>query len=357
MEVSVVIPTYNEIENIKPLVEDIADQLEERSFEIIVVDDDSPDGTAEKVSNLQESWGFLRLVERKKMSGIGSAHRRGFREAEGDLVVQMDADFSHPPRYIPDLIDAVEAGADVAVGSRYVKDGDRQDPLHRRVFPLIGSYLYRYGLGFPVKDFTSGFKAYRKEVLEEDMDNSLPDGFHFQAASLLRIVEDGYDVKEVPIEFEERRAGDPKYSHMDLVKNAGFFGKKFLERNSKPIKFGAVGATGVAVNTSILFALTEIYDLFYLFSSAVAVETSIIWNFLLNDSWTFASSGEDSLRSKLTRLGKFNSVSLVGLGINLSVLYVLTEFAGIYYLISNILAIMAVFIWNYIGNVAWTWPE
>jgi dolichol-phosphate mannosyltransferase len=355
MEVSVVIPTYNEIENIEPLVDEIHGELEDRDFEIVIVDDDSPDGTAEKVSNMQESRDFLKLVERKKKSGIGSAHRRGFRESKGDFVVQMDADFSHPPRYIRDLLEALEEGADVAVGSRYVEGGDRKDPLHRRIFPLVGSYLYRYGLGFPVKDFTSGFKAYRREVVEEEFDNSLPDGFHFQAASLLRIVEDGYEVVEVPIEFEERRAGKPKYDHMDLVKNAWFFGKQFIRKNQRPLKFGTVGASGVIVNMGLLYTLTEFAGLFYLFSSAIAVETSIIWNFFWNETWTFSEIGKETWRKFFERLAKFNTVSLVGLGLNLAILFALTEFAGLHYLISNVFAIMAVFAWNYLGNVKWTW--
>ena len=355
MEVSVVIPTYNESDNVRPLVESIAEELEGKEFEIVIVDDDSPDDTAEKVREMQEEKNFLELIERKGKEGIGSAYKEGFQKAKGEKIVQMDADFSHLPRYITGLLEALEDN-DVAVGSRYVEDGDRQDPIHRRIFPLIGSYLYRYGLGFPVKDFTSGFKAYNRDVMEIFTED-LPDGFHFQAASLLKIVDNNYTVKEVPIEFEERRAGKPKYDHMDLVKNGLFFGKTFLKKNERPLKFGAVGATGVFVDMGLLYFLTEHGGLHQVLSAGLATEAAILWNYTWNDLWTFNGIGGEKLKHFVSRAAKFNAVSLVGLGIKVGIFWALTEFTGLYYLIANFLAILMVFAWNYLGNVAWTWNE
>ena len=355
MDVSIVIPTYNEAENIQPLVDSVSEELDDREFEILIVDDDSPDGTADEVKELQDERDFLRLYEREGKNGIGSAYKEGFQKVTGDKIVQMDADFSHPPRYINDLLEALEDN-DVAVGSRYVEDGDRQDPLHRRIFPLIGSYLYRYGIGFPVKDFTSGFKAYNKEVMhifEED----LPDGFHFQAASLLRIVEGDYSVKEVPIEFEERRAGKPKYDHMDLVKNGVFFGKTFLRKNQRPLKFGTVGASGVAVDMTLLYLLTEYAGLFPVLSVIIATESAILWNYTWNDLWTFKGLGKQTVKDFVSRALKFNAISLVGLGIKVAVFWALTEYIGLYYLLANLIAIFVVFAWNYLGNITWTWNE
>jgi dolichol-phosphate mannosyltransferase len=354
MEVSVVIPTYNEVENVEPLADEISAVLEDRDFEIIFVDDSSPDGTADKIRGIQESNSFVRLIEREGKDGIGSAYREGFQAAEGDYVVQMDADFSHRPEDIPKLLAALDGGAGVAVGSRYIDEGERNDPLHRRIFPLIGSYLYRFGMGSPVRDFTSGFKAFKSEVLE-DFDSDLPDGFCFQAASLLEVVEKDYQVVEVPIRFQKRRQGEPKYDHMDLVKNTWFFSKKLLQKRQEVFKFGLVGLSGVFVNMGLLYLLTERFDLFYLVSAAFAVETSIIWNYVWNEAWTFREKGESTARKFLERLAKFNSISLIGLALNLVVLYVLTDFAGIHYLISNLIAIFAVFGWNYFGNIKWTW--
>lgn len=225
-DVSVVIPTYNEEENIQELLREIHGHLDPYSYEIIVIDD-STDSTAEKIREIEEELQKLNLIERDNARGIGSAYQRGFQEAMGDKIIQMDADFSHDPKYIPDFLKALE-DADLVVGSRYVKGGDRNDPIHRRINPLIGSYLYRYGLGSPVRDVTSGFKGYTSETLDK-MPEKLPDGFHFQAASLMALV-DEVKVKEIPIDFRPRRAGEPKYSFKDLLDNVKLLLKLFISR-------------------------------------------------------------------------------------------------------------------------------
>jgi dolichol-phosphate mannosyltransferase len=230
MDVSIVIPTYNEAENVEPLIKEIAQQLEGRNFEIIFVDDDSPDGTADIIEDMQDERDFLRLIRREQKAGIGSAYKEGFREAKGNYVVQMDADFSHRPEDLPKLIETLEQDVMVVIGSRYVDGGERKDPVYRRIFPIIGSYLYRFGLGASVKDFTSGFKGLNAEVVE-DISEGLPDGFCFNPALLLSATKMDYEIVEVPIKFEERRAGKPKYSTFDLCRNALFFSKRMLERH------------------------------------------------------------------------------------------------------------------------------
>lgn len=230
MGVTVVIPTYNEAENIAPLVDAVTAVLEDRNHSVLVVDDDSPDGTADRVRELQDRFDTLSLVERDERHGLGSAYKDAFGRVDDDIVVQMDADFSHRPDEILKLIDAIEDGYEVAVGSRYVTGGARNDPLHRRIFPLIGSYLYRYGVGTHVRDITSGFKAYDGAVVHRLAADDLPDGFHFQAASLMRLLWGGADVIEVPIDFQPRRAGDPKYTTADLLDNLFLFGRLCLSR-------------------------------------------------------------------------------------------------------------------------------
>ncbi len=356
MEVSVVIPTYNESENIRGIVEEVEDVLEGREHEILVVDDGSPDGTAEIVEEMMEEHPELRLIRRDGKRGLGAAYKDALPEAEGEKIVQMDADFSHPPGKIPELLEALEHH-EVAVGSRYVEGGERKDPLHRRIFPLLGSYLYRVLLGSPVRDVTSGFKAYRKEVIEEVAGEGLPDGFHFQAASLFSALGSDASVTEVPIEFGPRRAGEPKYDTGDLVDNVLLLGKLSLKRRERMVKFGVVGATGVGVNMGLLYLLTEFAGFYYLFSAVFAVESSIVSNFVLNDLWTFRDLRKEGWRNWLERFSKFHAVSLAGMALNLSLLWVFTEVFGIYYLLSNLMAIAVVFAWNYIANVLWTWEQ
>ncbi len=355
--ISVVIPTYNESENIEDLIRDIGEILEKEEYEILVVDDSSPDRTAEKVESLQDEFENLRLIRRDGKSGIGSAYKEGFSQVKGDIVVQMDADFSHPPEKIPELVSAVEEGNDIAVGSRYVEGGDRNDPIWRRINPLIGSYLYRYLLRCPVRDFTSGFKAYNRDTVEDLLEKDLPDGFHFQAASLMRLTEKGRTVEEVPIDFRPRRAGEPKYSIEDLLNNINLFLKFFLEKNEKPLKFGTVGASGILVDTGILFTLKEFGGVWPVLAVAIATEAAIVWNYTLNDFWTFGNRGKETIEHFFRRLAKFNSVSLAGLVAKVGIFWFLTEMVDIYYILSNLIAIAIVFIWNYVINVRWTWNE
>ncbi len=354
-DVAVVIPTYNERETIADMVRAVHDALAGEDHEILVVDDSSPDGTADVVRAMDDVP--VRVMVRDGERGLGAAYRDAFGQVEADVVVQMDADFSHPPERIPALVEAVRDGADVAVGSRYVSGGERKDPFHRRIFPLIGSYLYRVLLRSPVRDVTSGFKAYRGDVLRSlDLD-TLPSGFQFQAASLFRLIEDGADVAEVPITFRERRAGEPKYTVRDLVDNVVLLGKLAARKHHRFIKFGAVGSTGVAVDMGLLYLLTEFAGLYYLFSAIISAETATLSNFVLNDLWTFHDRGDTGMRAVVERLGKYHAVAVTGIGIKLLFLYLLTDFGGIHYLLSNLIAIGIAFLWNYTVNALWTWQE
>lgn len=226
-EVSVVVPTYNEEENIEDFVKKLKSELEDYSLEIIIVDD-SDDSTASIIRDIDDSESEINLIEREDKSGIGSAYKLGFSRAKGEKIVQMDADFSHRPEQIEKLLEALK-DTDIAVGSRYVDGGERNDPFFRRINPLIGSYLYQYALGSPVSDVTSGFKAYKKDTAEE-IPEDIPDGFHFQAASLIYLIDNGAEVKEVPIDFRPRRAGEPKYSFEDFTDNVKLLLKLFKSK-------------------------------------------------------------------------------------------------------------------------------
>ncbi len=211
--ISVIIPTYNEAGNIAPLLERI-DSIIEEEYEALVIDDDSEDRTVEEARST--GLDSLKVIERQSRKGIGSAYKEGFSAAKGEIIVHLDADFSHPVEKIPELVDAINEGHDIAIGSRYVDNGKRKDPLYRRVQALVGVYLYVHLLGSPVQDITSGFRAYKREVALKLLENDLPDGFHFLPASLMSL---DCDVVGVPIEFLPRRSGNSKYSLGDLLDN------------------------------------------------------------------------------------------------------------------------------------------
>ncbi|MFB6295179.1 MAG: GtrA family protein, partial [Candidatus Nanohaloarchaea archaeon] len=222
-------------------------------------------------------------------------------------------------------------------------------------FPYIGSHLYRVLLRSPVRDVTSGFKAYTRDAADSVADAALPDGFHFQAASLHTLIDAGYTTEEVPITFRPRRGGDPKYTVSDLIDNTALLARLAVTEHQQLLKFAAVGGVGVFVNMAILYTLTDIAGVYYLFSALAAAEGAILFNFVFHDTWTFPDAGEDGAWRLLQRLYQYHVVSAAGGAVNVAVLWFLTDIVGIYYLLSNLVAIGVAFFVNYGVNVRWTW--
>ncbi len=217
-KISVVVPTYNEAENIEDILRKIDEVLAEREFEILVVDDNSPDGTAEIVRKVQKDIDEVRLMVKEGKSGIGAAYTDGFDEVDGDILLQMDADFSHPAESLKDLIEEIDE-YEVVIGSRNVEGGDRKDSILRHIPANIGSFLYTNVLGSPVKDITSGFKAYKSECKKFLTASDNPSGYSYQPYTLMKLVWEGYNVVEIPIDFKPRRAGEAKFSLLDIIDN------------------------------------------------------------------------------------------------------------------------------------------
>jgi dolichol-phosphate mannosyltransferase len=208
-----VLPTYNEAANIEGIVEAALAKLP-RSGRVLVVDDNSPDGTGAIAERLAESDERLEVLHRPRKEGLGPAYIAGFRRAlsaGAGLVLEMDSDFSHDPAYLPRLLDAA-GRADVVIGSRYVRGGAVREwsPL-RRAISRGGSAYARVALGVGVRDLTGGFKCFRREVLEAiDLDSIKSRGYAFQVEMTYRAIERGFRVVEVPIVFRNRAAGSSK---------------------------------------------------------------------------------------------------------------------------------------------------
>ena len=209
----VCLPTYNERENLERMVRALGD----KGVQVLVIDDNSPDGTGEIADRLASELDYVSVLHREKKEGLGPAYLAGFREALADgaeLVLQMDCDFSHDPNDVPRLIEAVEAGADVALGSRYIPGGGVTNwGLHRRVLSR-GASIYVRVLLMPVHDASGGFKCFRREVLESiDLDRIDAAGMvSFQVETTYRAQRKGFRVVEVPIVFVDRTAGQSKMS-------------------------------------------------------------------------------------------------------------------------------------------------
>ena len=213
----IVIPTYNEIDNIEVILEKVFSLG--LGVDILVVDDNSPDKTYAKVQELIDAEtysGQLHLLIRQKKEGLGRAYVAGFTwclESDYTFIIEMDADLSHDPKYLPSFIENIKE-YDLVIGSRYVKGGGVVNwSLLRKFISFGGSTYARTILGISVKDVTGGFKCFRRDVLEAiDLDNILSAGYAFQIEMTYRTILKGFRVKEVPIVFEDRVAGKSKMS-------------------------------------------------------------------------------------------------------------------------------------------------
>lgn len=209
----VIIPTYNEVENLPLIVGRVLDATPE--VDVLIVDDNSPDGTGEKADELANAHPEVHVLHRGGKEGLLAAYRAGFRwglEREYEVVCQMDADGSHAPEELQLLLDEIAAGADLVIGSRYVEGGEVKNwPQRRLLLSKFGNRYIALALGEDVKDMTAGYRAIRREVLEEiDLDALSTKGYIFQAELAYRAIDAGFDVREVPVTFEDRKLGKSK---------------------------------------------------------------------------------------------------------------------------------------------------
>jgi dolichol-phosphate mannosyltransferase len=215
MRATICLPTYNEAENLERMIR----ALEPAGAQVLVIDDNSPDGTGAVADRLAAELDWVNVLHRERKEGLGPAYLAGFERALADgaeLVVEMDCDFSHDPGDVPRLLAAAEDGADLVLGSRYVKGGSVSDDwgFIRRAVSSGGSVYARLILGVSVRDLTGGFKCFRRAVLEAiDLETVQAKGYAFQIELTYRARRRGFRVVEVPIRFVDRTRGGSKMSH------------------------------------------------------------------------------------------------------------------------------------------------
>jgi dolichol-phosphate mannosyltransferase len=360
MKIVVVIPTYNEKENISLLVPEIIKAVSGavHEFSILVVDDESPDGTADVVRNLQETYTNTHLITGKRR-GLGNAYIRGITHAlnnlNADAIFQMDADFSHNPGDILRLASFLD-GYDVVIGSRYVSGGSvpHEWGLLRKIISFTGNLCARHIAGIsPVRDCTSGFRAIRASYLRSvDMNSLRTEGYAFLVALLHSLISLGARVKETPIKFVDRSRGETKLGFGDIV---GFILNCWWIRynTSKTfLKFAIVGLSGVVVNLGIFSILLNL-GMTRFIASPIAIEISIITNFLLNNFWTFRTA--DPKRFILRKGLKFKVVSLGTLCLSYGVFVVTSlAFPLIPPQLCQLVGILLAMVFNYFLNSRWT---
>lgn len=211
----VIIPTYNERDNLGPITTAVL--AADKRIDILVCDDNSPDGTGQLADELAAKEPRIKVLHREKKEGLGRAYLAAFRWAldrKYDFIIEMDADFSHDPKYLPKLIDTARDEADVAVGSRYIEGGGTVNwGIGRQVMSRGGSVYVRTVLGIDLHDCTAGFKCFNRRVLEGiGLEKVQSSGYGFQIELKYRALKKGFTIKEIPIVFEDRRVGQSKMS-------------------------------------------------------------------------------------------------------------------------------------------------
>ncbi len=361
MRIVVILPTYNEKENIGLMIRALQDQLAKirHDMNILVVDDNSPDGTADIVRAVSKTASNIFLITGRKQ-GLGSAYIRGMKHAinelRADAVIEMDADFSHKPEDVPRLIAALDEGSDFVIGSRYAPGGKIPDDwgFLRRMNSEWGNMFTRYVTGmYRVRDCTSGFRAIRASIIDKiDPDTLRVKGYAFQISLLHEAILNHSKVREIPVEFMDRKRGETKIGLSDIVEfllNAWWIR---FERSKTFLKYATVGASGVVVNLGTFRVLMN-KGLTKFAASPIAIEFSIITNFLMNNFWTF--SGRD-MNDKIHIRGlKFNVVSFVALAVSYGTFLLLSVLdANGNPLVHQAIGIIPASLINYLLNSYWT---
>lgn len=346
--ISIIIPTYNERDNLEELVSRIDRALAGLDYEIVIVDDNSPDGTADLARELSSKYPIKVKVRPGKM-GLSSAVVEGLELAEGDVVAVMDADLQHPPELLPELYRRVTEGCDIAIASRYVKGGSVAGwGIVRRVISK-GSILLAWIL-LPkvrgIRDPSSGYFMFRRSVVEGVVGELDPKGFKI----LLEVLVKGkYSrVCEVPYTFGLRRRGTSKLGGGVILS----YLLHVLELSPPFVRFAIVGAVGTVVNLAVLWTLRYGFSVMHEIASAVAIEVSLLSNFLLNDVWTFRRRRRSGFIQSVLR---YHAANLAGILTQYGTSVSLHRFLGVESLMSQFVGILIGFLVNYALSKSMVW--
>jgi len=375
LDLSIIIPTYNESQNILKMLESIEEHLpKELVTETIVVDDDSPDRTGDIVDNYiknrkNNTNHRIKIFHRKTKKGLSSAILEGIKHSHGELVLVMDSDFSHPPQIISRVIDELNhSDYDIVIASRYVKGGTiSQWPYKRKVMSKVATKISKSGLGINVSDPLSGFFAFKRKII---------DGINFDAIGYKMLLEmlvktKDVSVKEIPYTFTDRKSGSSKLNlktitdYLKAVWRLYLYGKAVKEQEqrvsarflSKVGRFYSVGATGLAVNylVTLLFSSATI-DFWYLHANVFGIVFSMTSNFVLNKWWTFEDR-DFAARKFIVQFGKFVGFSSLGAIIQLEIVFLLVEGYQMFYPLALILGVLAAAFGNFSLNKKFTFHE
>jgi dolichol-phosphate mannosyltransferase len=352
--VSLVIPTYNEKENIVPLVERLSRAFANQNYEILFVDDNSKDGTVDLISELAARYP-VKVMVRLNERGLATAVLHGFKYARGNIIGVMDADLQHPPEINPSLLKAIENGADMAIASRYVRGGGCPNwGLARRIISRGALSLAHIFLPNTrkVKDPMSGFFMFKRDGL--DKVEFQPVGYKILLEML--VMGKFQNVVEVPFSFEDRSSGRSKMQARQQIDYLRHIFSLMRRKGElvRFLKFIGVGLSGTIVNLGILRLVNALTNWSGYVALVPGIEVSIITNFLLNDFFTFSDRRTGKMKSFFGRLLRYNLVALSGAVINYAIAAGLFT-VGLNIYLADFIGIVVAFLWNYFFSTVWAW--
>lgn len=360
MNVVVVIPTYNEAENIKKLIPALNDQFSkstEFNWKVLIVDGNSPDNTAKIATELSLQYPFVRVIKEVEKGGLGKAYIYGFKHAinelSADVVVEMDADFQHNPNDLIPLVTELKNGFDYVIGSRFIKGGSipADWAFYRKLLSYGGSIFSKIVLGiYSVNDFTSGFKASRVKgfVDKLDLDNALSSGFAYKIDLLYKMHKAGAKIKEVPITFGLRDRGDSKMENGNFLDSLKVVLKIRAMEHKNFVKFIIVGFSGLFVDT-VLFNLLWI-GMRSGYAALISGLIAMLTTFTLNNIWSFRDRKILGISKKTQSFALYVGSSLVPVLIRSQLVHFATDRFGETFIVSNIaffIGIIFGLVWNF----------
>jgi dolichol-phosphate mannosyltransferase len=362
--ICIVIPVLNESKTIKDIVESINTNSELSRTHIIVIDDGSTDGTLKIIKKLDNYNANVAIIERGHKKGFGTAIRDGFNYALNlkplpDLIVTMDGDLSHDPSQLQDLTKECKRTS-IVVGSRYIREGKISGwSIYRKTLSWGANFLTKFLLNIPVKDATSGYRCYGVSALKEISPKLSSTGYEIQVEILAIAHRLGYQIDEIPIVFLDRIEGESKLESKEIRRFVNNLLRlyKLSGESERMLKFCTVGIIGMIVNTTLLWALTEIWGVYYLFSSIVSTESAVLNNFVWNEYWTFHDTYDSRKSGIVERIFKFHISRVGGALLSFFILFLLTEVFRVHYLVSNIFSVLIIVFYNYYTSKEWVWTK
>ncbi|MBN1162284.1 glycosyltransferase family 2 protein [Patescibacteria group bacterium] len=362
MKFVLVIPTYNEAENIGKLIDALSrvfQEMPESEFEVLVVEGNSPDGTSDVVKKKQKEYKFVHLLMEEEKAGLGAAYIYGFKYAmknlNPDVLIEMDADFQHDPKDLCKLVEAMMEGNDSVIGSRYIKGGSipSEWAFYRKFFSVVGNWVVKIILGiYDVNDFTTGFKATRvKGLLDKiNLDTVLSSGFSYKIDLLYKLRKMGAKIKEVPIKFGLRNRGDSKMEQDNAIDTLRIILYLRYKDSESFIRFCVVGFVGFFTDMGIANVL---YSFSFFPPNVSATTSALIATFVtyyLNNMWSFSDRKIVDFRKTLKSLVVYYVSSSVPIIFRFwFVAYITGQFADNFalYNFSILVSIIIGLVWNY----------